>query len=248
MKHLNKIYLITFLILPLLSLTSCESGDASFDVSNPSTSKGGSTATFALKNDYLYVVDTENLMVFDTRNESDSKLINTIQVGWGVETIFPFQNLLLLGTQSGVFIYDVSSPASPRYISDYQHIVACDPVVTDGKYAYLTLREGTACRRAINELQVLDMTDITNPQLITQVNMSNPKGLALHGNMLYVCDEGVKVYDVSDQRNPVLIDQIQGIQANDIIYHRNQLLVTAEEGFYQFDIDNLQQLSYYTYL
>jgi len=248
MKSINII-----LILAVSLLFSCD--DSSFTPLSSSSntdgssgiSRGGSTARFAIKDNYLYIVDNDNLRVFDVSNENESILVNTINAGWGVETIFPFDNLLLLGTQWGVLIYDISSPVNPFMISDYQHIVACDPVVTDGKFAYLTLRTGTNCQRAVNELHVIDMSDIFRPVLKSTLPMSNPKGLAIHDDILYVCDEGIKVFDASNKNRLVLLDHIEGILANDVIFHRNQLLVTATNGFYQYNAADLNQLSFYTF-
>ncbi len=243
----------TILFIFILAVTfACEDGSifSSSESSDNSSgiSKGGSTATFAIKGDVLYVVDSEHLNIFDISIENESELLQKTQVGWGIETIFPFGDMLFLGTQSGVLIYDISQPTSPSFISEYSHIVACDPVVTDGDFAYLTLRTGSNCGRPINELQILDLSNINQPVMINAVPMNNPKGLSLHGNTLYVCDEGVKVFDVSDKNNIVEIGHIPNIPANDVIFHNNQLLVTADNGFYQFDATEFIQLSYFEYL
>ncbi len=225
--------------------------DASFnaitDQGNFETSKGGSTARFAIKESILYVVDDQRLKVFDISKENESRLLSNEQAGWGIETIFPFGDLLFLGMQSGVLIYDISSPARPQFISEYMHIVSCDPVVTDGRYAYLTLRTGTNCGLPVNELQILDLSNISNPLLINTFQMTNPKGLAIHEGTLFVCDDGIKVLDVSNVFDIRLVDHIPDIPANDVIFHRNQLLVTADDGFYQFDAAQFAQISYYAF-
>ena len=243
---MKKSYL--YLVLALL-VFACE--DSQFSPVNDSfggsSSKGGSTARFAIKGNILFVVDDQRLNVFDISNKNNAVLLSDREVGWGIETIFPYGDWLLLGMQSGVLIFDISTPASPQFISEYAHIVSCDPVVTDGKYAYLTLRTGTTCGQPVNELQILDLSDITNPVRINTYQMVNPKGLAIVGSTLYVCDDGIKILDVSNRQNIKLLEHIQDIPANDVIFHRNQLLVTADNGFYQFDASDLVQLSYYAF-
>lgn len=237
-----------YFLLALLVFACDDSQFSSINDSiNGSTSKGGSTAKFAIKGNILYVVDDQRLNVFDISKENESVLLSNSEVGWGIETIFPYGNWLLLGMQSGVLIFDISTPASPKYISEYTHIVSCDPVVTDGKYAYLTLRTGTNCGLPVNELQILDLTDINNPVRISSFPMVNPKGLAINGSKLFVCDDGIKIFDVSNRQNIKLLDHKKGIPANDVIFHRNQLLVTAENGFYQFKANDLVQLSYFAF-
>ncbi len=245
MKKLS-IYLLLFFFI-----FSCDENQiiptSESNLDSGGTSKGGSTAKFAIRDNILYVVDDESLNVFDISNVNESVLLSKSQVGWGIETIFPFGDKLFLGTQSGVLIFDITDASAPSYISQYSHIVACDPVVTDGQYAYLTLRTGTNCGRPVNELQILDMSDINNPVLIASYSMTNPKGLAIYNNTLFVCDDGIKVFDVSDKGNITELRHIENIPANDVIYYNNQLLVTASDGFYQFNASDLAQLSYFTY-
>ncbi|MGV7225168.1 MAG: LVIVD repeat-containing protein [Nitrospinales bacterium] len=243
----NLIYPIFILCLFLSSCSEDSFFSFSGNDSAPAVSKGGSTARFAIKDNHLYSVDNEHLSTFDISSENESVLLEKQHIGWGAETIFPFGDFLFLGTQTGVMIFDVSNPATPRFISEYNHIVACDPVVTNGVHAFLTLRTGTNCWRTVNELQVLDVQNINNPEFLCSFPLTNPRGLAIHDNYLYVCDDGVKVFDISDVCNIVEVYHIPDIPANDVIYHRDYLLVTADNGFYQFRASDLTQLSYYDY-
>jgi len=77
--------------------------------------------------------------------------------------------------------------------------------------------------------------------------MTNPRGLALNGNLLYVCDDGIKVLDVSDRQNIRTLQHLSNIPANDVIFHRNQLLVTADNGFFQLDATDLVQVSHFAF-
>ncbi len=246
MKNINYYILVVIILLSSCSADSFLPSSSSSEISGGS-SQGGSTAKFAIKENFLYVVDAEHLSTFDISNENESVLLERSNVGWGIETIFPFGDLLFLGTQSGVSIFDISDAASPVFISNYEHIVSCDPVVTDGEFAYLTLRTGTNCGRPINELQILDLSDITNPIFINSFPMTNPKGLAIHNNILYVCDDGIRVFDVSNKYDIMELAYIPDIPANDVIFYRNQLLVTADNGFYQFNAGDLAQLSFYSF-
>ncbi|VAW27494.1 hypothetical protein MNBD_BACTEROID06-736 [hydrothermal vent metagenome] len=167
-----------------------------------------------------------------------------------METIFPFGNYLFLGSTTGVLIIDVSNPGLPKFVSDYQHVLSCDPVVTDGDYAYVTLRSGNFCGQSDDELQILDLSDINNPELIVQYALTSPKGLAINNNILYVCDEGIRIFDVSNKSDIRELNFIPNILANDVIYYNNQLLVTADDGFYQFDVTNttnVKQIGQFTF-
>ena len=83
-----------------------------------------------------------------------------------METIFPLGDKLFLGTSTGMYIYGISTAGTPRQISFYEHVIACDPVVSDGEYAYVTLNASREeCWRSVNELQIIDLQNIERPQL-----------------------------------------------------------------------------------
>ena len=202
-------------------------------------SEGGSTAKFTISGNYLYTIDTRNLTTFDISDEEEIVLLhkltlNTIQL----ETIFPFGDELYLGSTTGVLIVSIATPSRPEFISEYQHVLSCDPVVTNGEYAYVTLRSGNNCGQVDDELQVIDLADIRNPNIVARHRLESPRGLALNGEILYVCDAGIKAFDVSDLDNIRLVSQIPGIPANDVLYYNNQILVTADNCFYQFNVTN----------
>jgi hypothetical protein len=115
-------------------------------------------------------------------------------IAWDIETIFPHKQNLFIGSSSGMYILDISDPASPSKISTYQHIRSCDPVVVDDQYAYVTLRSGTICQGFTNQLEVIDISDLTAPTLLQTYPMTNPHGLGVDGKTLFICDgsDGLK--------------------------------------------------------
>jgi hypothetical protein len=107
--------------------------------------KGGSLARFMIVRDYLYAVDNQKINIFNIQNLSIPTKIKEQNVGWGIETIFNRNEYLYLGSTNGMYIYDIKSLGNPVFVSRIAHINACDPVVVDEKYAYVTLRSGNLC-------------------------------------------------------------------------------------------------------
>src|SRR5690606_27823338 len=66
---------------------------------------GGSTARFTLLNNNLYTVDHYQLKLFNVSQPRDPKYLNTIHLGGGIETIFPYNNKLFIGSTTGMHIY-----------------------------------------------------------------------------------------------------------------------------------------------
>jgi hypothetical protein len=217
--------------------------------SKSSTGQGGSMARFTLMNDYLYTVSTSDLHCFNISNPGDPKFVTKTTISnQFIETIYPFKNKLFIGSAQGMFIYDVTMAGIPVKKGEFSHVRSCDPVIADDTRAYVTLRSGTSCGGATNQLDVLDITDITKPSLIKTYPMTNPFGLGKEGNILFICDgkDGVKVYDASNAGDVKLIKKIDGLEPYDIIAWNNIALVIAKDGLYQFDysdVNNIHLLS-----
>jgi hypothetical protein len=212
-----------------------------------STGQGGSMARFTLMNDFLYTVSTSDLYTYNISNPGDPKFINKVTIGNGtqwIETIYPFRDKLFIGSSLGMFIYDVSTPGNPVKQGQFTHVRSCDPVIADDTKAWVTLRSGTTCGGNINQLEVVDIKDLSKPFLIKQYGMTNPFGLGKEGNILFICDgkDGVKVYDAADANDLKLIRKIDGMETYDVIASNNKALVVAKDGLYQFDYSNVNDI------
>ena len=217
-----------------------------------STGISGSMARFSIVGDYLYVVDNSSLHIFDiTGNEAS--LVNTVNVGWGIETIFPYEDNLFIGSNTGMFIFDNSNPTAPTMMSSFAHISACDPVFIKDDFAYVTLRSGNACQGFSNQLDLIDISELTDPQLVKTFPMENPHGLSIKGNNLFLCEgsSGIKAFDIEDPEklDQNLLDRVEGFDAYDVIAlpgAETTLLVIGKDGFYQFDANdptNMKRIS-----
>lgn len=212
--------------------------------------QGGSMARFTLMNDYLYTVDHSSMGVFNVNTPSNPVFVSNKQIGWGIETIFPYEDKLFIGSTRGMHIYDAKNPASPEYISTYSHFTSCDPVVVAGKYAYVTLRAANFCQQGVNELDVLNVEDILHPTLVKSFPMQNPHGLGISGGYLYLAEGefGLKSFSITDplKVGNAKIQHITGFHAFDVIPASKSLIVTGEDGVYQFNYTNprlLKQVS-----
>lgn len=208
------------------------------------TGKGGSMARLTIYQNYLYAVDRQNLQTFDISNVYDPKPWNKVNIGWNIETIFPYKDKLFIGSQTGMYIYDNSTPWNPTRLCEFRHARGCDPVVANDKYAYVTLRSGTRCAGNENELHILDITKITDPILLKSYPMQNPGGIGVDETTLFLCDgpAGLKVFDVKDPMNIQLLDWKSDLKNYDVIPLGNVLLMVGDDGLYQFDYTNPREL------
>ena len=231
-------------LLPAFILTGCM-GDASSSGSDSNGGVGGSMARFTIRDNYLYTVDSQTLKTIDISDPGQPRHLKgrDQKLGFDIETIFVMDTLLFIGSQSGMYIYDVTRPDFPQFLSQVSHIRSCDPVVASGNYAYVTLNsENTWCGRVSNVLQVYDISNTHNPVLKqTVTGFISPRGLGVDGTKLFICDNGLKVYDITDPVYPRWMDDLtyipeaDGIDTYDVIPLNGLLLVVGANGLYQFD-------------
>ncbi len=209
--------------------------------SNGVTGQGGSFARFSILDDHLYVLNDGELKSFDIQNLMEPQELSTVNVGWGrIETLFPYDNYLFIGGTAGMYIYDRTNPDQPVYVSEFSHARACDPVFVQGDIAYVTLRNGSLCESFVNQLDVIDISSIENPQLKKSYEMTNPHGLAVVNDELYICDgdAGLRVFDKSnlDEIDKNQVEHIDNINAYDIIpLTKDHMIVVGDGGLYQYD-------------
>jgi hypothetical protein len=217
---------------------------------NAGTGKGGSLARFMVYDDYLYTVDNYSLRLFTVAVPENPSLVKEIYVGWNIETLFPYENLLFMGSTTGMYIYSLEDPSNPLYISQFRHASSCDPVVVNGQYAYVTLRAGDLCGDASSQLDVIDIGDLQSPLLVHEYPMEEPYGLGIDDTLLFVCDgsAGLKIYNAADplSLDQHMIKQYKDIQAFDAIPLGEVLVMIGTDGLAQYDYSdplNIRQLS-----
>ncbi len=238
---MKKIY---SLLIGLSLLAACTSNESSIGDASTGTGQGGSLARFAIANGHLFSVNNNQMQVFSLANPENPVQISQFFLNATAETIFPRDNsTLFIGTTTGMFIYDISNAPNIRLISTYNHIVACDPVVANDRYAYVTLRSESNnfnCFRSVNQLDIIDIQDLSQPQIISSFPLIQPKGLGLYGDTLLVCDKGLKVFDVSNPNSIRLLTADEDFDAVDIIPNGNLMITVSETGLKQYRFKNGQ--------
>lgn len=231
-------------------LTACAIwalGACSADVSSSNeigsigeTGTGGSLARFATVGDHLFALNRDTVKVYNTANAANPTFVTSFYGGADLETMFPRDaNTLFLGARSGLFIFNIANPSNPQRLGTYTHITACDPVVADNQYAYLTLRsnmDNWVCNRGVNELHVIDISNLNNPTIVNILQMNRPIGLGLDSDYVFVCDNGIKVYPKFP--NAMALKHFDStIDALDVIVGPKSLLVLGKAGVSQYLYD-----------
>jgi hypothetical protein len=213
--------------------------------SSSSTGIGGSMARFTIVNNWLYAVDNTNLDMINITESVNPQFVGTQLVDWHIETIYPFRDKLFIGSNNGVFMYDIShTPEAPQPAGQFTHVRACDPVIADEHYAYVTLSDGTPCLGFDNELQIVNINNLDSASLVSTYPMKHPLGLSKDGPLLFLCDdmEGLKLFNVDDPVNLKLLGHFTDCTPKDVITVQGLALVLAKEGLFEYDYSNPQNI------
>ncbi|MEM1216315.1 MAG: hypothetical protein AAGJ82_11550 [Bacteroidota bacterium] len=242
----------------LTAITICcfwgcaEDSAAIANESSGGSGQGGSLARFTIVGDYLYTLEPDQLRWYRIHSGGNLEPAGQEELEGNKETIFPLGDLLFLGASEGMSIYQIDATGTPVFQSEVFHIMACDPVVANEDYAFVTLRTescvGFGRLETANLLNIYNVNDVEDPNIVASYDMISPRGLGLAGDYLFVCEgpSGLRTLRVDDPQAVEFIAFDQSIHANDVIVLPEALLVIGPDNITQFDYSdpmNLVQIS-----
>ena len=200
---------------------------------------GGSYAKFQIYDNALYTIDDYILYTFDI---SDYNAISLASETWmetwfggELETTFILKENLFIGATNGMHIVNLENEFNPVYTSSFLHATGCDPVVVEGSTAYITVRGENSCGAIEDQINVIDISDISMPIEYSTYFLSSPYGLGIREQILYVCnDEGINVFDAQNPNEIVLENTYQGI-SKDVIPLPSHLIAVGENVIHQYN-------------
>lgn len=238
MKRIHPVIYL-FLLAAVLQ-TSCEKSDGAAAMQGTTVSgAGGSLAKFAIVGNYMYVVDWNSLNIFDISDPANPGKQGKVNIGFDIETIFPYKDKLFIGAMTGMYVYSIADPLKPVNEGAVVHVRSCDPVVSNDSVSYVTLRGfGTNCGNIQSVLNVYDIKNLKSPRLVKTVPMSMPYGLGIKQEALYVCDgnNGLVVFDLKDPYSPARKKEIRDDTFYDVIPYGNVLIAYINAGVCFYDI------------
>ena len=236
--------------LSLISMfVACGGSNSSSSSSSTSIGQGGSMARFVISGDYLYTINQREMNILEIKDASKPKKVSKIHVPFDVETLFAYNNTLYVGSNSGMYIYDKTTPTQPTRIAEFTHAQSCDPVVVADDVAYVTLNTGSSWEKGldgVNRLEIVDVKTPSNPKLIKAIDMFEPSGLGVDGNNLFICDgsNGLRAYGIKKRENNGTVDislepkeSLADIDCYDVIAQNKHLIISNKRDIRQFNYE-----------
>lgn len=252
-----------YLIAIVFTVNSC-SQDAALSEGIASNSEvlSGSYANMLTLGNFLYVLGNGQLKTLSLSDPANPELLDEQDINFGVESLFITGQNLFVGSQEGMFIYTIGEDGIPAFRSETNYdnfdAFSCflDPVTANEDYAYVTLDNDssveTCWRPALDDqMRIFDLEDLENPVLVNTIFMNNPKGIALDGEYLFVCEKvnGLSAFELTNPIEPELIYKSEDFSAFDLIPAGGLLMVVGQDTIHQFDytdIDNISKIGEYS--
>ena len=241
-RYFAKIEVICLAVLSVSCGMQHAMNGASREVNlSASDGKTGSTARFNVMNDKLYTISGGGLAVFDVSLPENPIRSGFTSIAGDIETVFNDGKHLFIGAETALHIYSVDNPNYPSRLGVHYHVRSCDPVVTSGNIAYVTLKsDRVRCNGTTNVLKVIDVSNPKRPVEIQMLPMFRPAGLGIADKRLFVCDAqmGMAEFDLNDPRMPIPVRRVQEENCSDLIPLEKTLITTGVGGVSQYDIEN----------
>ena len=228
----------------LMLAAACTKDGAKSATDSSGTGTGGSLARFTIAANHLYLADNSTIEVYDLADPANPVKKTSVNVGFGVETIYPFMDKLFIGSRDGMFIYSIANPSNPVKLGEARHVRSCDPVVANDTIAYVTLQGGSACGPAQDGLYIYDIKNITGPVQKSLFPISTPLGLGLKDSVVFVCraSSGLSLVNVKNPTAPKLMYTVEDGNFKDVIPYDNLLICYVSTGLHIYDISNLNKI------
>jgi len=199
---------------------------------------GGSYAKFQIFNNALYTISDYSLLTFDITNyNSITQVSETWMNAWfggELETTFIRKDYMFIGATNGMHIVGLQDEFNPAYTSSFLHATGCDPVVVEETTAYITVRGGNSCGAIEDQVNVIDVSDISSPVEYSTYFLSSPYGLGVKDNVLYVCnDNGINVFNAANPSSLVL-ENTYNVNSKDVIPLESHLISVGENVIHQY--------------
>ncbi len=142
---------------------------------------------------YAFIADFQNLVVVDLNSGAIVKVPGDRPGPSLVSIALRGDRAYLLDTTFGVFVYDISDPLAPEYIT-YLHSGGSGGLEVAGDRLYAGSGYG---------LEIFDLADPDEPALIGTLNTSwAPRGLDVQGDFVYLAIAERNLLDIADISNP----------------------------------------------
>jgi len=202
----------------------------------------GTCQSVEFHDNYVYFNSGPNIHILDINNPEEIVLVNTFHSGYffPVDINYSHGYLFISSGGKGFFIYDVSDPLQPEFISWVEGPYNLNAVESIIMGSVILIDEGYD-----QSISIYDISDLYNPNFLSQIEfpINQYHAYALKENLLYGFEisqssnwDGYLIsYDILDPANPQLANELKlcdantGIYPDDMVVYEDNLLVAIND-------------------
>ncbi|NHK30194.1 MAG: hypothetical protein FK730_02505 [Asgard group archaeon] len=220
------------------------------DINNPislgNNSQGSLYAPLRIerKDDLIYAATQfDDLVVYNVSDPSNITIVgsyeNPTSGAYGIDLCIVDNLVYLADRNGGLVILNISNPNNPVKIGETYSGEFVNAVVVHNNVAYIN-----CVGEEPHKIAIIDVTDPTNPQLITELEgiFANINELIIENNCLYVASRILRIYNITQPANPIEIASYdKDLFTNDMNVVNQFYYLTNSRGGFQIlgpDDDN----------
>lgn len=238
------------LVLVLIILFISGYAEASSDMQENLTEVGSFSTSeprsAEFVDDYLFIADTNALLVYNTSNPENPQLVTTYKEFSDSGRVYGLsisEDRLYMASGSGwIYVLNISNPEKPEKLYQLSYLNNANDVSLIGKYMYVA--------DANTGMLIFDLTKIRQPELVGTfyVLKSNVSGylqgwggesVATSGKYAFLNGaqrKGFYLIDISDPTEPIEVFHSIGKEIYDIAVSENKVYLARADGTTQFDV------------
>lgn len=230
---------------PGVILEKMNPAGASSGKSGDGIGANGSLPRFAIADDKIFIPTESEMFMYSLATLGNPVRALPEYSLYDLKTISVSGKYMFLGTYYYSHLVDITSPLSIQPLLYFDEVYSCSPFAVDDTLIFSTSRTGTFCGSSSNILSVISISDIQNPRLLKEYQMTAPLGFVKEGDILFVCDtySGLTIYDASDPLTMTIIKTYPEINAHNVLIYNDILVLLSNDGIYQYDYSDLQNIT-----
>ena len=212
-------------------------------------SGSGSLRGMDVVGDFAYVSDvgTNIFKIYDVADKDNPVEVGSLNTGYGLGTVIVDGNYAYVNATDRAIVIDITSSTNPTIVGNTGAIGGINPtydLYKKGDYLYFPDNQNA-------QVDIVDISDPTNPTFVKSVSTTNPKTITGYGDYvyvinIYVANNPVSVVDISEPENAFLVGTIDTSDTGEprtIKAEGNRLYIHGSSGFIVVDISDPANLT-----
>lgn len=203
---------------------------------------------FAEYRDLLFVNTFNSLYTIRLSEKEPTKNDEVANSYFFCESIFTYKDFLFLRSPTSTYITPSKLPINHDQIVYTNNINLESYIDISNDLLFSTYTQHKYLSSVHSQTHQLLVYDISNGNIsdeIASYALTSPKGLAIENEILFICDDGLKVFQVQ-QTGELTIDLLTHYKTihggKPTFLGKNTLLLIADDGLYQYDYSNLKEI------